>query len=295
MIQRRTVRTWDELVRQLKGIEGDCAWAARGEPQRYARIVPSLDRVTPRWSHDLEGRLFTERVILQRFQDQGQLSMTADDWATHMPMLGAPQTAVMLLRHYGGPTRLLDWTDSLWIAAYFACCQSPDKPAYIHYFDRYQLTTNVGAKYGAETNAMWTPRNGVPSLFHVEWVKRAHQWIVCFHLAGPRFPRLSAQQGFFTLASKPYLNHWMLVRRMLMLGQSGCGMGTIKISAAAKPRVLQGLSRMNLTAATLSPGLDGLGLSLSAFAGFSHLDIGIKEVLGHRWRRPRKATPPPRS
>ena len=280
-----TVSDWTDLARRLMCIEGRCVWSARGEARRYARIEPTLDRITQEWKEDLTGRLFVEQVLLRRFMDQAVMSLTPAEQLTHSPLLAQPATALILARHYAAPTRLLDWTDSLWIAAYFACSDCPDQAGFIRYFDRYQLTHNAGGQYGNETTELWSPTEKGYWLFNDDEIRRAHRWVVSYHLEGPRFPRMYNQQGLFTIASWPYADHWTLIRKMFRAGRKGCGFGLIKIEARAKPGVLQGLSRMGISAATLYPGLDGLGKSLSAFAGFSHLDTGIQECLRRPWRR----------
>jgi hypothetical protein len=44
--------------------------------------------------------------------------------------------AMMVLRHYGVPTRLLDWSSSTYVAAYFAACCHDDEDGEMWSFQR---------------------------------------------------------------------------------------------------------------------------------------------------------------
>src|SRR5208337_1741833 len=70
-----------------------------------------------------------------------------EEFTSKAPALGAPESirnspwnCYFLMRHYGAPTRLLDWTESVLIAAYFAvACQQRGRSAAIWMLDPYTL------------------------------------------------------------------------------------------------------------------------------------------------------------
>ncbi len=243
-----------------------------------------MDRLSQRWKHNLTGRLFVEQIAIIRFQQQAHLYHSAHEQSLYKDLVENPLSCLIYMRHFGSPTRLVDWSASFWVSAYFACHQCPKDPGYIFHFDRYRLTQLVGDRHGAETTTMWNAPNGKYNLFDPNWVKKAADWVSCYYLKGRGFPRLESQQGFFTLASKPYLDHWPLIRKVYKYGDPGFGFGVIKIPARLKPAVLQGLSTMGITGGSIYAGLDGLGHTLSSFVAFSHLDMGVMESLGLKWR-----------
>ena len=101
------VRTWNELLRCVKNLRSDMGnpdqlWF-RGHGNADYLLLPSLLR-------DPSG-LEKERLLFEKFR---QLSLKVfprrtDDWETLFDM-----------QHYGIPTRLLDWTDTLGIGVFFA-------------------------------------------------------------------------------------------------------------------------------------------------------------------------------
>ena len=47
------------------------------------------------------------------------------DYATHIPSQGSVIEWLALMQHHGAPTRLLDFSYSVYVAAYFPLCQDP--------------------------------------------------------------------------------------------------------------------------------------------------------------------------
>lgn len=290
-----TVQSWKQLVESLRYYEGQCEWACRGESYQWTDCKPSIDRISHHWANDTAGRLILEDVLTDRFISQAAPYLQTFE----LGILHNPFTAMMLMRHFGAPTRLMDWSGSLWVAAYFAAAKDhtpegdPKADGRIRFFDKYQLEDNVGSAYGTETQSYDKPsearakaNNGLMRLFDADVVESPdwHSWLVCQFMLNGTFPRMTAQQGFFTMASKLDKDHWTLAKEMIRLGGKGRGCHEIRIERAAKPEILHGLARMGITAASLYPGLEGIGMSLTAFALHSHLDNGVKRKLNRDWR-----------
>jgi hypothetical protein len=104
-------------------------------------------------------------------------------------------------------------------------------------------------------------------LFQLSKVDKMARWVTTYYSRLPHFPRLVAQQGLFTFASKPNIDHWKEISGVV--GPEH--FRVLRIEAAAKPGILRMLNNVGLNGATLFPGTDGIGRSLEGFARTWHL------------------------
>lgn len=101
---------WSEFVREVAGQRG--RWVYRGGLEHWA-LETSLERTCKAWAipfskaHDLEHRLVRE---FRRHPEGRGLVGSSDDYLEWLA----------LMQHHGAPTRLLDWTYSPYVAAFFA-------------------------------------------------------------------------------------------------------------------------------------------------------------------------------
>ena len=172
---------------------------------------------------------------------------------------------LVVMQHYGAPTRFLDWTKSPWIAVFFAVSTEWKNDGYVFGFSRNDLENSIKKEYASElkeftwgicpdkvdsSDRMWDKAQKNDELFDPAKVKNMSKWIATFYSRKPHFPRLTAQQGIFTFASKPGLDHWKQIRRLIKKRFS------LRIHYKAKPDILKNLNNMGLNGATLFPGAD---------------------------------------
>lgn len=104
-IEEIVIRNVGDLAREVKALDTDARWLYRGQPDARWKLAPSVHRgYTPE----------QERYLTNEFRVRARsrhLSCPADnDYPSWLA----------LMQHYGLPTRLLDWTYSPLVAAYFA-------------------------------------------------------------------------------------------------------------------------------------------------------------------------------
>ena len=164
----------------------------------------------------------------------------------------------IMMQHHHAPTRLLDWTRSPFVAAYFAVVDERETDGVIWVVERRCLDAQGPKTVNGFDKWLDEPQGkGPPSLFSVE--------------AEMRTERMIAQQTVMTVADQTGADHGEIVMRSPVppVVDGVCMRATIRIPAASKPAFLAGLQRMNISARTLFPGIDGLGRSLAEFVSLA--------------------------
>lgn len=161
-----------------------------------------------------------------------------------------------LMQHHGCPTRLLDWTRSPFVALYFAVVDQPSADGAIWFFDGKLLKKQMMHRY---------PNYADPILENIK-----HLWRTCSRPRAPdtlytvqreRFTdRMIAQQGGFTMCTQVMRDHAPVMADALQTFDESHGRW--RIEAADKRSLLSELRTANITAASLFPGVDGIGRSL---------------------------------
>ena len=270
----KTITSWSSLVACLKEFPR-MGLACRGQASKYDGTVRAkIDRCLEHRHLTLPYRMRMERAICQRFREHAPtyLSEVESRYAFASRWL-----QLVVMQHYGAPTRLLDWTKSPWVAAFFAVFGEWNQEGQISIFSRSHLEQRLkrGNLKRELAGFVWGPHESDKSFSDRAWdhaakndrlfderkVASLSPWVATYYSREVHFPRLTAQQGLFTFSSKPNLDHWGEIKKLI---KNHCFV--IKIPGAAKLDILQGLENMGLTAATLFPGADGIGKSMEGFA-----------------------------
>ena len=200
-----TLTTEADTLHVLSELRGR-RWLFRGQPRRYAGLVPSIDR-GPLQLLSREAKLRLERRSIELFRstarffaDPGEERALADDIV-----------AMMVLRHYGVPSRILDWSSSPWIAAYFACedHDTKDQDGELWTFDE-PLYEQEGAKQWKRWPQTTSDGSGDPAKFVAGLTAflpdEPPDWFICgFYPLG--FYRQNAQQSVYTMTARFGCDH----------------------------------------------------------------------------------------
>jgi hypothetical protein len=238
-----------------------------------------------------------ELGLLPDYEDHivGEFQRRAHHYLATLPPNTARLEWLALLQHHGAPTRLLDFTDSFYIAAFFAC-EFADGDAAIWAINTPALRDILAKKAGID--ATDPPELAALQFDHqaVEFCERAFLSEAPDVLAVPVKPwmlnqRISLQQGLFlvpldiTRSFEENLTTTLSWRAdvfrtfpVISLGKrseysefskfSKCRVVKFVIPKDRIMHVQADLDRMNVSATTLFPGLDGFARSLHFLIGW---------------------------
>jgi hypothetical protein len=241
-------------------------WAFRGQADADWGLTPAIERLAPEpvfWNN-------AETRILRDFKERAHLYLRAS------PAPDDELSWLALMRHHGAPTRLLDWTKSPYVAAFFAASEAArDEPFAVWAIDQsaiLQHTIDVLCPDGGGLAArhpsaalLGDPEFFVPTFFRHTAVP----------LVAPVEPSMTnerqvIQQGLFLCSSSMQWGWGFETSLKHML--RGCAQNgshslyKLEIYPEVRDGLLRELLRMNVSYATLLPGLDGFARSLSTKA-----------------------------
>lgn len=201
----------DDVLGTLLDLQGSC-WLSRGHARCHGALVPSIDRKA------CDGLLRTEKLQCERRSiDQFRSAARFFSSAGEQQSLVDDFIALMVLRHHGVPTRLLDWSASPYVAAYFAVMEHDDQDGELWTFSRPDYETKGKAQWRRWPRTT-TDGSGDADKFAAALtafsVDDPPDWIIAaFYPAG--FPRQNAQCGAYTIMARFGIDHADALRALL--------------------------------------------------------------------------------
>jgi FRG domain len=168
-------------------------------------------------------KLMRERRSINFFKSTARFFMPGEQ-----QNLGNDVGALMVLRNYGVPTRLLDWSLSPYVAAYFGTLGDENEDGEIWTFDH-----DAYAEKGA---AQWIPFGGFPQAESTAFLlQEPDNWFVCYFY-GQRagFSRQRAQDGFCSMTPRFGCDHADAIAALL---EDNTHCARYEISGSLKPSV----------------------------------------------------------
>lgn len=248
-----SARLIEELWKLVRGGTVIC----RGQSLSDWGLQPGIDRVVPRGAKITE-RLDEEQQLIEEFRSKAR-NLVGPLERAHLEPDDSNKfvLSMTLMQHYGGPTRLLDWTESPWVAAFFAVLDNPSGEGAIWWVRDAALTDALEQQWKTpECNEFERDDDGEIDLNFPTFTADCPEFICRVRLRIP-FGRASAQQGLFTIAGPLGLPHHVILSKLL----NKRDYGRVLIPNRLKISVLNDLKLMNVDSSSLQhAGADRLGI-----------------------------------
>lgn len=262
--------TWEETRKIISNLDN---WIYRGQSDASWRLGTSLERATNQSDIDWRAQREVEELILKKFQRR------ASSYLPNIPSFDRYLEWFSLIQHHGGPTRLLDFSHSFYVACFFAT-ERTNEDAAIYCLNR-PLIDKKGQECEERRGALLNNDFGSFEYCDKAIKEGIRSPLVMISEPFVMNERLSAQQGLFAIpfeVRQPF--EYNLALTILELKElpkpriiqtktddldfllSECALLKIILPKIYQKEIKRDLAHMNINAATLFPGLDGFARSL---------------------------------
>lgn len=250
--------TWADHLERISSSYAPMLY--RGQSQVHSNLQPTLARSVQGGAYD--AAVLLERRLLESFRKHYvELDALPNDMPSGRDLVTKSEVDVLsLMQHYEVPSRLLDWTESVWVAAYFACASHSGQDAELWFVSeavldptpddmpKDQVKDIVSSSIGKRP-AEYHPKWGMPYIAVMDPMSNA---------------RLRAQKGRLTASDNATVDHagllWRLATMKTGNERPGEFFGRHVIRASRKRDILHFLSEeKQISAKSLFPDIVGLG------------------------------------
>jgi hypothetical protein len=267
----------DELLRIFQSQDLSFgSWVFRGQSEAGWGLEPSIERL----SRSLESNLSSKEEY-----GRTEFKRKARHYLRELPDEEDELGWLALMRHHGAPSRLLDWTRSPYVAAFFAAFEAKrNKPCAIWAIDQGKLQQQAlhmlrrpqagqslherNPKFEEADLRSWNGFISSPNNFAATFLNvKPPAFLVAPVEPFRTNERMTIQQGLFLCASSLAFTFEKTLLCTLREAEAGTDwLCRFDIAPDARIGLLAELDRMNITEATLFPGLDGFARSLRTSA-----------------------------
>lgn len=242
--------SWDDYKKIINEMSEN--WVFRGQVNAEWELRNAIERTN--FIHYYKG---IEQVFLTEFQRGARNYLHRDETPEHI------LEWLALMQHHGAPTRLVDFSRSAFISAYFAfeqCFYSIDYVA-VWAINLHQIKKSAGEIIAARFPEDWESCNGHINERIFERVFYSDELSLIFPVEPFKMNRrYSLQQSIFVSSGnsrEPFMD------QLSFLGdQVSKSVIRIEIPIKDQKTAIRDLQKMNIHRASLFPDLDGYALSL---------------------------------
>ena len=255
-----TIQDWYHFQRVLEELTSrspaHAGYVFRGQARSWP-VESTLRRCVPPHT-PIKPALAIELAATQEFQKAAHLylSTNVQSFLHKEPALVNWWT---IMQHYSAPTRLIDWTQSPWVALYFACVDEWNVDGEIWMFDGDAVTAKMKEKHEHKYSEDYE---------EFETIFRSEDPPNDLYLIFPTWAtdRQLIQQGLFTMSRRLFGNHTEAIAEALESENVEFSHTRVVIPSGLKSLFMSNLRSMNIGAHSLFPGLDGLGRRVTEVA-----------------------------
>jgi FRG domain len=250
---RLEIDSWSEFVDVIEGADppGFRNWCFRGQRDATWQLRPTLSR-----------HIEVSGVSDKMWEEQERRIRRIFERKSHLFLADTPKDDefewLALMQHHGAPTRLLDFTWSPYVAAFFALEKAKEDAA-IWGIDL-GLLWQIHEQYVVDGVSVPEANPRHPGAFHKYYLPNRHAFVWVgdpFRMA----QRVVAQSGTFLVSS-----HLGMTVEEVLARYPGSGPLLVQFvlrTSKVREEAMASLYSMNITQATLFPGLDGLARSMA--------------------------------
>lgn len=237
-------------------------WVFRGQRSAAWELRTSLERCLEREHIDGDARIELEQELLREFK------RTFHNYSVHVPASASVLEWLSLMEHHGAPTRLLDFTYSIYVASYFALETAVEDCAVWAVNAEWVMGRALSAmkQAGKDSAEKLRDKTGEEHETVSSEVLFQPPFVSCVLLLSPfrLNERLRIQKGTF-LAPGDVSQGFM--DNLLAIEGHDDKKNVLKIVLPARVRAdaLEKLHYMNISSTSLFPGLDGYARSLGIY------------------------------
>lgn len=258
VFQRIPINNWNEIHKYRGDLEGK-SWIFRGQSDANKPLETSLRRHCELFPDTLKDPKKEESYLLREFQRRfHQYSMDIPKETNSLEWLS-------IMQHYGAPTRLLDFSYSMLIAAYFALERSYGNCSVWAINGKWAVTKSASLFEGRPEHSIFdgpiTEKKACifNEIFLIDNPKRFACPINPFRLT----ERLTIQKGVFMCPSDITVTFEENLRSMDGHDRKKNIINfVISLDKDGWKYAMDSLYNQNITRATLFPGLEGFACSL---------------------------------
>lgn len=264
------IRTWDQfrdIAQQYKS-DKKKRWIFRGH-KPGEKLESSLERAVKHYPPEWNDNSKTEKLLLREFKRRYH------QYSANVPKEKDCLEWFSIMQHYGAPTRLIDFTYSIYVAVYFAL-----EHAGKDHFEVFAVNATWAVKRSGEVNNCKEKNNFFDKLidntckdrkeFEQYFIENSPKKFVCPINPFRLDERISLQNGVFMCPGNVSCTFEENLENLINSDKECNKNGNIVqfILKFATPEIIKArecLYDLNITGATLFPGLEGFAKSLTTY------------------------------